>query len=624
MLTRARWIHRVGPWIPLLVALFWSGLALARVGGGESFDSGRSGGDGDDAALGFILQLLIELAIRHPKIGVPLLILFFVAVVWYQKQKGSASTRRALDRVEAERRTQTSSAAVTGWVNALKGRDPAFDLLAFFDRTKRLFLEVQEAWFRRNLEPVRRFLSDATFSRLTVQLKILELQGVRDAIAEGKVLDLQIIGLEQTEFFDTVHVRVKAQLRDEDVPSSSTDEQARAAAMKKAPEQFIEVWSFVRKPGVQTKAGADAFQGACPNCGAPFAGGAANTCEFCKAIVNSGNYDWVLAEITQGSEHAPGNHNIEGLARMRQTDPGFNTETLEDRASLAFWKWVEAQVVGAPALLAKISGPDFLAFLQRDVEALKAAGRRKVFLECAVGAVNSLAVTPVDGVDVAHVEIRWSAKMGVGPANQRPPQLPSVPQRWVFMLQRASGAKTPTGNGMSTSRCPQCNAPLSDNGSPSCEYCGAALATGEKDWVIRDIATWEAWQVQARQAAQGVQPTRAVDRVPDEAERQRLLYLMAAMATADGVVDTKEKALLKMCADRWRVPWASVELALGAGPQLFERLMPRGSPEAESFLRELVSMALVDGKVDRKERHLLEAAAAHLGMTQKLPELLRR
>ena len=27
------------------------------------------------------------------------------------------------------------------------------------------------------------------------------------------------------------------------------------------------------------------------------------TCEFCKAIVNSGNYDWTLSEITQGIEH---------------------------------------------------------------------------------------------------------------------------------------------------------------------------------------------------------------------------------------------------------------------------------------------------------------------------------
>jgi tellurite resistance protein len=37
-----------------------------------------------------------------------------------------------------------------------------------------------------------------------------------------------------------------------------------------------------------------------------------------------------------------------------------------------------------------------------------------------------------------------------------------------------------------------------------------------------------------------------------------------------------------------------------------------------------VQIALVDGKVDRQERRMLEAAAARLGLTPKLPELLAR
>jgi hypothetical protein len=33
-------------------------------------------------------------------------------------------------------------------------------------------------------------------------------------------------------------------------------------------------------------------------------------------------------------------------------------------------------------------------------------------------------------------------------------------------------------------------------------------------------------------------------------------------------------------------------------------------------------MALVDGRIDRKERRMLEYAATHLDLTHKLPELL--
>ena len=38
---------------------------------------------------------------------------------------------------------------------------------------------------------------------------------------------------------------------------------------------------------------------------------------------------------------------------------------------------------------------------------------------------------------------------------------------------------------------------------------------------------------------------------------------------------------------------------------------------------DLVELALVDGRIDRKERRMLEFAAGHLDLTDKLPELMR-
>ncbi len=620
----AGWIPRLLLVVAGLVVLSLSAPAWARVGSGENYNSGRSSsGSGssssDDGALFELAFWLIRLSFEHPCIGLPLIALV-IGVVWYSRhQEGSASTRKALDAAESQRRTQVSSRDADAWVTALKQKDPQFDLMAFFDRTRGLFIDVQNAWFLRQLEPVRRFLSDSTYSRLTTQLHLIELSGLRDAIAEPKVIDLQIIGLEQTGHFDSLHVRVKASLRDDDGPASMSDEQARALAMKKAPEVFTEVWTFVRRPGVVSDPGKSLAQGHCPNCGAEFTGGATNTCEFCGAIVNSGNYDWVLSEITQGSEFVGANAAVDGLARARQTDPELTTELLEERAALIFWRWVDAQVAGKADRLVKVATAEYVASLNAEFEALAASQRRKVIVECAVGAVNTLSISTDGANDVAQLEVRWSARMGIGPVGQKPPALPSVPQRWVFSLIRKSGAQTPSGQGVSTSRCPSCSAPLSDNASTSCEYCGAALASGERDWVLQSISTWEGYGA-TRAPSRGRQ---AAASVPDREERERLLYLMAAMAAADGVVDAKERALLKQCSQRWGVPWANVELALGAGPGLFDKLVVRGSSEAEAFLRELVQMALVDGRIDRKERKLLEAAAAHLGLTERLPALLK-
>jgi|APLak6261679142_1056127.scaffolds.fasta_scaffold00484_1 tellurite resistance protein len=624
MKMRARWIARLSPLVLSLVVLTAIN-AFARIGGGENFDSGNSSNDsggGGDAS--FIVDILLWLIIRHPAVGIPLTICVVIGYfVWKRMNDGDTSTRKAIDKAESERRTSVSASAVEGWVAALKAKDPNFDLMKFFDRTKREFLELQDAWFKRNLEPVRKYLSDATFQRLVTQLKLMELLGVRDAIADPQVVDLQIIGLEQNDSYDSVHIRVTAQLCDDDAPANFTDEQALALARKKKPEQFTEVWTFVRKPGTQTKVEGDTSQGKCPNCGAPFEGGAANTCEFCGAIVNSGNYDWVLAEITQGSQFQPHPMVPEGFAKARQSDPSLTTEALEDRASLLFWKWVESQTLSDAGRLAKVAVPAFQAEVKGGIDHLTAQGKQKFFVECAVGGVNTQQLTQANGKDIAAVEIKWSAKIGIGPKGGKPPALPSQPQRYVMLLERASGAMTSADHGMSTNRCPNCAAPLTDNGQPSCEFCGALLSSGEKDWVMQDFGSWEWWRSKGGQPATS-RASPAAQKVPDKDERERLVYLMCAMAMSDGVVDAKEKALLKMASERWGVPWANVELALNAPPNsMFNKLIVKGSTEAESFLRELVQVALADGKVDAKEKKMLEAAAAHLGLSGRLGEFLK-
>ncbi len=612
MSTRPRWIAKVLPYVPFFVALVASP-ALARIGGGESFDSGnRSSDSGGDA--GFLIDILVWLIISHPQVGIPLAVV--VAIAWFVVKKstdGGASTRKAIDRAEAQRRTSVSAAAVDGWVAALTAKDAGFSLLPFLDQVKARFLTLQDAWARRDLEPVRRYLSDGTFQRLVVQLRLLDVLGVRDAIAEPVVLDLALIGLEQGEGFDSVHVRVTAQLRDAEAPASASDDEARALALKAAPERFTEVWTFVRRPGAQTKTDPEQAQGACPNCGAPFTGGASNTCEHCGAIVNSGSYDWVLAEITQASVFSPSHETADGVSKLRQADPGFTTQVLEDRAALLFWRWIEAQVLADPSRLAKVATPAFVAELQQAVGALDAQGRRKRFFDCALGAVDTRRLS-VDGEQqVAAVELRWSAKAAVGPKDAPGTPGASQPQRSVLVLQRRAGARSSEKHGLATNRCLNCSAPLTDNGQPSCEYCGALLAGGEADWVVRELISWERWLSNGGARA-AERPAPVAARVPDREERERLVYLMAAMARADGVVDKKERELLRMAAERWSVPWANVELALGAGDGLFDKLIARGSVEAQSFMRELLAVALIDGRIDKKERKLLEAAARHLGV----------
>jgi len=247
-----------------------------------------------------------------------------------------------------------------------------------------------------------------------------------------------------------------------------------------------------------------------------------------------------------------------------------------------------------------------------------------VFLQAAVGSVTVRAFEQGAPMTQAHVEIRWSARMGVVPVGASPGSLATLPQRWIFTLARKPGVRTDEARGMATARCGNCGAPLGDSVQPTCDHCGATLNDGAHDWVLAQAEPFEVWTARSRSRATAAAPASARDTVLDAAERQRLLYTMAAMAAADGTVDERERRMLKLCAERWGVPFENVEMALKADPALFERLVPPPGPGGEAFLRSLVQMALVDGKVDRQERRMLEAAAARLGLTQRLPELLSR
>jgi tellurite resistance protein len=412
-----------------------------------------------------------------------------------------------------------------------------------------------------------------------------------------------------------------------DVPLSASVQDA-MERVKRAPlEPFIEVWSFVRRPGTRSRKDGALAPGKCPNCGAPFEGGAAGNCTYCGAIVNSGAYDWVLAEITQGVEAGSAPLEVPGLEALRAVDPAMSLEVLEDRASLLYWGWIDAQARGEPARMAKLATASSVAEMASDVAGLRTRRLKRVFFQAAVGSVAVRGIEDGGATTLAHVEVRWSARMGVVPEGASAGTLATLPQRWIFTLQRKSGVKTDGARGMATARCGNCGAPLGDSVQPICEHCGATLNDGAHDWVLANAEPLEVWASRSRALPTAKAPAaggRAGDVVMDASERQRLLYTMAAMAAADGGVDERERRMLKLCAERWGVPYENVEVALKADPALFERLVPPPGPAGESFLRSLVQIALVDGKVDRQERRMLESAAARLGLTQKLPELLTR
>jgi len=581
--------------------------AQARVGGGEHFDSGRTGeGGGATELIFYVLYFLLKLIIYEPRVGISLLLILLVAGAAYgiyRKKHAGTRERKRLDEMAAQRNTRVDKASTQAWIAALKKEDPEFQISRLFEYSRQIFHHIQSAWFQRDLQAVRPFLSDAVFQRLRIQLRLMQQQGIRDAIADWEVLTLQLVGLEKTPVFDVVHIRIDARIRDTDVPWESSDAHAQEQARKAPLEMFSEVWSLLRRPGVKTQLGWDWVQGFCPNCGAPFSGGASNQCEHCKAIVNSGNYDWVLAEICQTSEYLPHNLAAERIVeKMRPKDAQLSVQVLENKASLCFWRCIEAISFGNTSPLLKISTAEFRQHFEQQIKAFE----KKPLRHCAVGSIELLGLTqnPADGIDLLGFQVRWSAH--------------AQPLLWHFELARSSAAKTPVPLGLATFRCPHCHAPLSDSASTKCDYCDALLEAGEADWVL-----FQAGPMHASTQRTSIQNSTCETRVPENVDHATLLYLLALLAAADGKVAPGELQLLKSLSGRWNVPFSRVELALRIrNPSLFEKMLPPKCEESAQYLRQMVLLIQSDGHIHPAEMKLLARAAKHWGLESLLKTLL--
>jgi predicted lipid-binding transport protein (Tim44 family)/uncharacterized membrane protein YebE (DUF533 family)/DNA-directed RNA polymerase subunit RPC12/RpoP len=500
---------------------------------------------------------------------------------------------------------------------ALKQDDPAFSEDAFFERTKKVFLDIQEAWFQRNLDTVRLYMSDGLYRRFTTLLSLMQLENQRNGLADAVVLSARLMEVTRTNAFDCLTVRIHASMRDVDVPASDSDEQARRKAKASGVEDFTELWTFVRRRDAKTKSEYDTSQGKCPNCGAPFTGGAANKCEYCGSIINSGNYDWVLCEITQPSEYLPHDRSAAGVDALLARDPDAAAEVLQDRGLLLFWKWLECWAFADARRLQKLALPEAVAGFESEIGDMKKRGQAFVVKVPAVGGTRIAAVELDDGgFDRAHVEIRWSAVTGVGRISSS-----ANPQsfRSIVTMVRASDARTDRGVGLSNERCGNCGAPLSNSDSTKCDYCGHDLASATKEWQLSSVVPIEQWR---RPSTASRPRTQAF---ATSGERRRLMSVLVAVAKADGIIEPRELRLLRDCALRWHIAWSEVQAMLdGQIEDAFGTLQPKSPDEARSFLEQMVAAARVDGTIDRRERALILEAAEHLGVSKATVEELLR
>ncbi len=175
----------------------------------------------------------------------------------------------------------------------LSQRDPAFAWPAFQARVAMIFGAMQTSWSNRDWAQARPFVSDNLFQMLAYWIEAYKKDRLRNITEGAKVEQIELARVSSDKFYDALTVRLFATSLDYTI---ADDDGRIVAGSRDKQRRYSEYWTLIRGAA---KKGPTRTDAACPSCGAPLRIEMAGHCEYCRAKVTSGDFDWVLSRIEQ-------------------------------------------------------------------------------------------------------------------------------------------------------------------------------------------------------------------------------------------------------------------------------------------------------------------------------------
>ena len=618
--------------------------ADARAGGGHGYSGGGGGSRGGGGGGGDIVLLLrlIEFAIRYPALGVPLLIIVGGLMI-YGYIKGDEYVVDSTIRKGTELYPSVASNVA---LNKIKRKDPSFDEEEFRKRAEHAFIIVQNSWSKRDLSEAEAFLADGTYEQFLIQLNTYKEKHIIDVMENLRIISTRVIGLESDNNFDTVHLAVKAKAKN----YRADDKTQKYIEGDTFDTEFTEVWTFLRRTGVKTLKKPGLIEGYCPNCGSQISIGRHAKCSACGAILRSGEYDWVISNITQACEWSERSNNaIPGVKRFLKIDEGFNVQHIEDLVSVMFWRKNEAERISDVAPLRKIATDEYcdsqLEFYKPEAE-----GSHKFYTNSAVGSIRLMGVDDVtsDKTDYLYVKVIWSGipakRSNIGTVTKIVNLEQNIKE--IFVLKRKHGVKTDTKTSLSSAHCPNCGAAVTNSLSNECDYCGSVLNDGSREWVLEavlpqgdtriskavvliraadsNLSSGKIEDNNMGSISAGVKKNYSVEDYTtsmNSVSGKTIIKWTIAMMLADGVIDPSEQEIIYEYGLRCGMDKVSIDsmvdiIKVQKSPVEYVSMTTDLPENTLDLIRLLVRVAYADGKVTKEEVAMLRYVGQRLNMSE--------
>lgn len=238
-------------------------------------------------------------------VAIIVLIIIVIGIICYARENtknknNNNSTQQATTQRPQQRVQKPMAAAPADRTieisNQIKQRDPLFAANDFLSFAQDVYMDIQDAWEKRNLEPVRAVLHQNLYQQTEKQIQKKIADGIVNHLERISVNKSYLMDYNKDEKYEYLHVYLAASMIDYQVKEATGqilygDKTTRWNMQYKM--------TFMRSVDCLTKDAKDKEKGlVCPNCGAPLTGTSFGKCEYCGSIVTTGAYDWVLSGFT--------------------------------------------------------------------------------------------------------------------------------------------------------------------------------------------------------------------------------------------------------------------------------------------------------------------------------------
>ena len=249
--------------------------------GGSSWGDGWSGG-------GFI-----NLGWVGGSIDVFTMLLFLYFVVRFFGDRGFFVGKRQRERMDVPE-VVVLSRVLLPMSDYLK-LDPDFSATGVQEHMANLYVQMQDCWHNKNIEPVRPWLTDAFYNQMEGLLAPMRSKRETDYIERIAVLEASLKGYYQAGGMDFLVAAIRTRI----TVYTLDDRTGRVVSGSRNREKFMEYeWELTRRSGERTdraKGGVKAVY--CPHCGAPLDINASARCSYCGGTVIASSKNWAVCRI---------------------------------------------------------------------------------------------------------------------------------------------------------------------------------------------------------------------------------------------------------------------------------------------------------------------------------------